>query len=437
MTLTDGSRVAIVGGGPAGSFSAVFILNLARLAGIKLNLDIFEPKDFTRTGPPGCNHCGGVVSESLLQLLAAEGLVLPENVVMEGIEGYVLHSDGEEVGITTPLAEKRIAAVFRGAGPKDAKDPAWSSFDGHLLALAQAKGAKLLRAKAETITKLTDSRLQIRAGDESHGPYDLVVGACGLSREAAGLFAGLGFGYTEPRRYKAAICELHLDEETVASRLGESMHVFLQDIPGLKFAAIIPKRSYATACLLGDAGKEAMDAFLTSAEVRGVFPDALDPSRTACACLPNLNVGFHGEPFGDRIALVGDCGVTRLYKDGIGAAYRVAKNLAQAVVAHGVSAKDLRAHFAPACAQLRRDNLLGNLCFLAVDIIKKLPFLRRAMLRMTAKEQCRPGHERLMSVILWDTFTGSAPYSEIFARAVNPVFLGRFAMEAVKALFSR
>ena len=66
LKLQDGSNVAVIGGGPAGSFFAWFILRYARESGINIHVDIFEPKDFNSPGPSGCNKCGGIVSESLV-----------------------------------------------------------------------------------------------------------------------------------------------------------------------------------------------------------------------------------------------------------------------------------------------------------------------------------------------------------------------------------
>ena len=101
--LEDGSRVAVIGGGPAGSLSAYFLLTFARRMDLDLRVDVYEPRDFTKAGPTGCNMCGGVVSESLVQMLAAEGIDLPATVVQRGIESYVLHTDTDSVRIDTPL----------------------------------------------------------------------------------------------------------------------------------------------------------------------------------------------------------------------------------------------------------------------------------------------------------------------------------------------
>jgi flavin-dependent dehydrogenase len=86
LELKDNSNVAVIGGGPAGSFFTYFALDFAQRVGTNINIDIYEAKDFTCAGPSGCNHCGGIVSESLVQMLSAEGIVLPPNAIRKGIE---------------------------------------------------------------------------------------------------------------------------------------------------------------------------------------------------------------------------------------------------------------------------------------------------------------------------------------------------------------
>lgn len=76
FVLDDGSKIAVIGGGPTGSFFSIFALKMARMIDKDLSVTIFEPKDFTKDGPGGCNRCGGIISELLVQTLAVAGRVL-------------------------------------------------------------------------------------------------------------------------------------------------------------------------------------------------------------------------------------------------------------------------------------------------------------------------------------------------------------------------
>lgn len=421
LALADGSRVAVIGGGPAGSFFGFFLLRMAESVGLELEVDIYEPRCFSHRGPAGCNHCGGIVSESLVQMLAVEGINLPPSVVQKGIDSYVLHTDLGNVRIEAPRAEKRIAAVYRGNGPRDSEPMATAGFDRHLLDLTIGAGARLVRKLVREIA-WEDGRPSLRCGDGDQAGYDLVAMAAGVNSRALELCAGAAPGFATPVTRRTFICEFRLGTAAVAERFGSSMHVFLLDLPRLGFAALIPKGEFVTLCLLGDELDDGLvEAFLARPEVRRCFPDATVP-RPACHCYPLINVDAAVRPFGDRIVWIGDSGAARLYKDGIGSAYRTAKAAATTAVFRGVAASDFEAHFWPACRSIDVDNRIGKLVFGVTHLIQRSRILRRGVVRMTAREQAVARGPKRMSGVLWDVFTGSAPYREVLLRTLRPAF---------------
>ena len=432
MMLEDGSRVGVIGGGPAGSLFAYFLLTFAQRMDLDLGVDIYEPRDFTKPGPGGCNMCGGIVSESLIQMLALEGINLPSNVVQRGIDSYVLHSGKGSVRIDTPLNEKRIAAVHRGGGPRDVREVKWGGLDGYLLTLAQELGAKVVAARVSEVG-WDDGRPQVSA-EGSAQSYDLLVGATGVNSSGWQLFENLGFQCKRPDTTKAYITELNLGHEAVTQHFGNSMHMFLLNVPRLDCAAIIPKGEYLTVCLLGrDIDRDLISAFFESPAVKRCFPPTWNPEEGVCHCSPKINLRQAARPFIDRVVLVGDSGVTRLYKDGIGAAYRTAKAAARTAVFSGVSARDFQKHYWPSYRAIARDNRFGWLMFAVVHWIKALGPLVRGVLKMAAREQASPGSARRMSIVLWDMFTGSAPYRDTFFQTLDPRFVGRFMWESALA----
>jgi flavin-dependent dehydrogenase len=433
LQLVDGSKVAVIGGGPAGSFVSYFLLEMAERSGLELDVEIFEPRDFSCVAPKGCNMCGGIISETLVQNLAAEGINLPSTIVQRGIESYMLHMDVGSVRIETPVQEKRIGSVYRGAGPRDLKTSKWGSFDHHLEQLTVAKGARVTRNRVADVS-LADGRPKIAVKGEQPQSYDLLVVAVGVNSAALKLFSGNGQGYKPPESTKTFITEYYLGEEVIEETLGDSMHVFLLNIPRLEFAAIIPKGDYASVCLLGESiDKELVQSFLDAPQVKACMPDDWTSDPRSCQCSPKISVGAAIQPYADRLVFVGDCGVTRLYKDGIGAAYRTAKACATTAVFEGISAADFRRHYWPVCRSISTDNSIGKLSFAVTRHIQKWRFARRALLRMTEKEQRVPGRRRDMSQVLWDMFTGSAPYRDIVTLALHPRFLARLGWELAVA----
>ncbi len=423
LVLEDGTKVAVVGGGPAGSMFSYFLLQMSELVGANIDLTIFEPRFFTHGGPAGCNHCGGIVSESLVQLLATEGINLPEHVVQRGIDSYMLHMDVGDVRIDTPLQEKRIAAVYRGHGPRESVPIDFTGFDKYLQELAEESGARVVHDMVMGLD-WTFGRPRLSFSRQDPETFDLVVVASGINSRILGLVTDEGRRYRRPAAMKTFICEYHLGRERIAEHLGTSMHVFLLDIPRLEFAAMIPKGDFITLCLLGhDIDAKLVEAFLSSPEVQACFPDGFAPENV-CHCFPRINVKGARRPFSDRLVFIGDSGVSRLYKDGIGAAYRTSKAAAGAVAFHGFSEEALRRHYWPACRAINIDNALGKFIFGFSHLIQKARFSRRGVLRMTALEQASDRSPRIMSSVLWDLFTGSAPYREVLLRTLRPTFLG-------------
>lgn len=231
---------------------------------------------------------------------------------------------------------------------------------------------------------------------------------------------------------KTLIREYRLGERAIRDTLGTSMHVFLLNLPRLEFAALIPKGDYVTMCLLGEGIDNALgDAFAGTPEVQAVMPPGWQASERSCQCLPHINIQGVEKPYADRLLFIGDCGVTRLYKDGIGAAYRTAKSAARAAVFGGISEAAFRRQYWPVCRTIANDNMLGKLTFRLTKRVQQSRGLRRAILRAAQAEQHKPGEDRPLSGILWDLFSGSAPYRQIFGRMLHPELLWRLVRSTV------
>jgi flavin-dependent dehydrogenase len=421
--LQDGARVAVIGGGPAGAFFAHFLLGMAAEAGRQVHVDIFEPRDFTQIGAQGCNGCAGIVSESLVQLLAQEGIDLPPSVVQREIDSYVIHMDAGSATIRPPRPGQSIGAVHRGAGPRDLRQAAWIGLDAHVQGLATARGARVIPQRVSDVG-WGDGRPLVSTRESDAQPYDLLAVTAGVNSPALKLFSQIVPSYQPPQTSKTFIREYFLGAATVDQTLGNAIQVFLLDIPRLEFGMLIPKGEYVTVCLLGEEiDNDLLHAFLAAPEVLRCLPPGMALEKPSCQCAPRINVLGATQPYGDRVVFIGDSASTRLYKDGIGSAFRTAKAAAVTAIGHGVAAEDFRRHYLPACQAIEQDNQVGRLIFAVVSQLRNRPWARSAVMQTILDEQGRPGRLRRMSAIQWDMYTGSGSYWEILLRSLHPTLL--------------
>jgi len=267
--------------------------------------------------------------------------------------------------------------------------------------------------------------------------YDLIVGSVGLNKKAFEIFKGLSPAFIPPKQTKTYICEYKLDRETIDQHFGDSMHVFLLNVPNIKFGALIPKGHYVTLVLLGSAiNKEIVSKFVNSDKVRSCFPEGMKLEEiNPCQCFPSINVKPAKNAYADRMVLIGDSSSSKLYKNGIGAAYITAKAAARTSIFEGISNSDFKKSYQAVCSDLDRDNLVGKLIFLVTTVIQKSGILKAGLFRMVVGEQKKPNEKRPMSSVLWDTFTGSASYRGILKRVMNPLVLLSLISNVIIGIF--
>jgi flavin-dependent dehydrogenase len=416
--LEDGSRVAVVGGGPTGSFFSIFALKLAKMLDKKLKITIYDPKNFSKDGPAGCNKCAGIISELLVQTLAVEGINLPDSVVWKGINSYQLHTTKGSVSIATPSFENTIAAVYRGGGPKGIIGENKESFDDFLLGQAVEEGAVHIPLKVDGIKYNGGKPVLFSRGKEIQ-QADLVVGAVGVNSAKSEIFQDVGFGYEKPLTIKAAIAEMSFDEDIITEHFGNSVHLFLLPLKNLKFAALVPKVTYLTLCILGhDLNASTIKELLDHPVVKEVLPKSAS-YKLGCRCLPKMNIKAPKIPFTDRVVMCGDAGSTRLFKDGLGAAYIMGKAAAKTAVLHGVSKQDFQQHYYPTYKNIIVDNWYGSSLYFIADFYKNYGLLTKWMLEIVQEEQSNPKDPKRLSSVLWNMFTGNERFKNIFATAVS------------------
>ncbi len=417
--LRDGSKIAVIGGGPAGSFFAHFARKFAERMGIDVSVTVFDGKDFLERGPRGCNLCAGIIAVSLEKQLEREGICLPERRIISRLEGYSLHIGGETLRLTSlENSTGKIAAVFRGNGPRFSSFPEVISFDDYLLSYARDMGATVI---SEPVWGLKmPGRPDVPIGllfGHKHSPQrfevDLVVGAFGVNTRFAATVGNLGFGYRPPRTLTTYQAEIKLGKDEVELLFQNDIHVYMSPSQRIRFATIVPKGDYVTVTLIGktDATSELPGEFFGLEEIRKVLP----PAKPKCLCHPRIAVSAARRPFSQRLVLIGDAAFSRHYKNGIESALVTAKLAAEAAFSQGVDAASFYSGFLkPARRQIIRDNYYGRALFWLNDVISSIPFLTRSHFDLARQKNARPISSGIR-FLLWNMFTGEIPYRRIFA----------------------
>lgn len=409
VRLSDDDRVCIVGGGPAGSFAALHLLDLARQQGLKLKVHIFEPRDFTKPGPSGCNRCAGILSSRLLRGLDQLGLKLPPEVIQAELRNYTAHLGGELLQIKQPDPRRRIVSIYRGGGPRLLQGEALASFDGYLLDQALSRGARHISHRVRGVTWARRPVVHTAYGQTTS---DLLVLATGINSRSP---LSPDFGYRPPRTEVMAQDEIMRPTDWP----DDQVSVFFQKPPGLTFGALIPKGQYLNISLLGKGfTRDTVEDFIES---QGLNAETqLNSFNSLCGCTPRVAVSPARGYFGARWVAVGDAAVTRLYKDGIGSAFFTAQTAMQVAVQRGISRQAFREGYVPFCRRVARDNIYGRLLFRLWNLTLGTRLMMRYWKRAIRLEMEAPSEQRIHIRILWGMFTGDEPYRDLFWLSLSP-----------------
>jgi flavin-dependent dehydrogenase len=422
MQLGNGSQVVIVGGGPAGTFTALHLLYQASKAHKNIEITILEARDFSRPGPGGCNKCAGILSSKLIKNMESLDLQLPAEVIQSELQAYVLHLGDEQLLLHPPDPAKYIMSVYRGGGPRLGSLPYPHSFDDWLLNQARARGANILRMRVRAI--LPGSRPKVVTAHQEFEP-DLVIVATGVNSRSP---LDPVWRYRPPHTEIMAQDELPLP----ASLLDNCVHIFFDYPKGLIFGGLTPKGRYTNISLLGQGlPADAVKYFLGG---HGLELLLSENPVSLCGCNPHVTVLPAKGYFADRLVVVGDAAVTRLYKDGIGAAFVTAQAVARTAIQRGISRRDFAMGYRPVCLRIARDNFYGRILFLLWAFTRRSRFLRETWMRAIWDEVNRPSSDRILTSVLWSMFTGDESYRKIFWRSFGWPALWRLFYSGLQTL---
>lgn len=431
LRLRNNSKIAIIGGGPAGSFFANDAIQYAKKLGINIQITIFDGKDFSQRGPSGCNMSAAVIASTLHAKLIKDGIVLPKRIIRHEIKGYYFQT--EEYGIELYKPEQSdkssILAVYRGNGPLYSTNTKSHSFDDCLLGHVIDQGVNAIYEPVQELRLSSDidtpaTIIYGRNNSYKEMKADLVVGAFGVNSTIVNKIKGLNFGYIPPKTIKTCQMEIPLSAAFVKKSFNDNIHVFALGIKPFRFASMVPKGNYVTVSLVGtrDLTKKDLLNFINHPIVRKRLPHDWKMPDKFCMCIPNITLSHAKKPFTDRFVIVGDASISRIFKNGIESAYITSQLAARAAFENGISSEDFDRHYyKPARKLLAMDNLLGTVILILSDFVTKQNWLVKARLSYV-KSRKGSWIANHLNELLWNMVTGDASYKRILIQALNPVF---------------
>lgn len=431
--LVNGTKIAIIGGGPAGSFFALYFLKYAKERGIQPELTIYQGRNFDELGPKGCKGCAGILSTSLLRNLGELDLTIPEEIIQRKLSRYTVLSPYTSITISNPERDLQIISIYRGGGPRISDYGHHISFDGWLLGQAQQRGARVEYQSVSRIWAGQEAAIEV-AGQKID--YSLVVLASGVNVKPIPV---LGLEYVPPDTQIMTQDELYAGTDEVESRLGDGAFAFLIPHSGMIFGTLVPKGPFINVSVLSRREHPmSLTTFLGLDLVRSVLPGHYSHN---CGCRPRAVVSSVRSYYSDRFVAVGDATVSRLYKDGIGSSLLAAREAARTVVEHGLTRLDFRRYYKPFRNSIDRDNRYGQLLFSINDRTKNSRTVLWAQQRLIADEQNNMRGSQHFTKAAWGMFTGSYSYRSIVHMTLNPASLAKLSLalsqESLVRLFRR
>lgn len=422
--IRDGTRVVVIGAGPSGGVFSVLFLERCRAEGIQVELTLVDRKDFASPGPRGCNMSAGILAHSFLELMRQHGLVLPEAAIQRRIRGYRLQGRSSGLTLDAPLGTE-IVSAYRGGGPLGVTDTHADGLDTYLLRRALDAGARYLPRLVVGIERSPSapSSWQVVTSQHEMLLADVVVAACGVNTPLLRELSSLGLGYRPPALAHSCQAEIELPESYIAERFGDRVHIFLPGIPHIEFVAATPKRRYLTITVVGRHPRhEDLEWSLQHPPLRDYLPKTWEMPERYCQCYPRLPLTSSRHPYGPGLVVIGDANVSRYLKNGLYSAFLTARMATEALLEDGYGEAALRRSYAAPCRKtFHWDNLCGRALFLMNRVITRLPTVTAIHLRVARDEQVRrPAAPHAITRVLWNMFSGDAPYCESLMSALSP-----------------
>jgi flavin-dependent dehydrogenase len=423
-------KIAIIGGGPSGTFTCHFLNKFAKENNKAISIDLYDYRCFTCKGKSSCNMCAGIISYSLIKHMEKENIIIPESVIKSEISGYQLHSKYNTAYFKRE-DQKKIYSVFRGQGPLHINGKV-NSFDQFLLEFVrQEKNVTLIQKKVMDIDFSQQDYVEVKTNDDIAIKYDFVVGAFGVNTTIKNV---IKTGYRPPKTIKFLQFETTLPQDYIQRTYKGRVHMFPVYKKNIWYITLTPKWDFITVTVVGKNVKleDVKAEILNNKNIKRYLPEK--KLNMLCSCTPEVPVSIPKKPYAHRFLVVGDAYISRYLKNGIESAYQTALFAADTIINRGMTEKILKKWYFKRCLhQYRFDNICGKILFFMDRILYIHPLYTESQMILAKKEQTT-GIKPRFSEVLWDMFTGDKKYKRILKNALHPYLIYSGVKEFLKTL---
>jgi len=257
VSLQNNDCVAVVGGGPSGSFFAIHLLREARRLNRPIDVVIVEKRGpiemDAALGCRGCTFCAGGISPRLDQILEEQGLSVPDEIVQGRFDYVWIQGQWKNFRLRVPK-DMRMYSVFRGrcpAGGPGIRGFRWVSAGR---SGQRRRAHPIWHSRGHVLWRVGAARLTVRTESGESAPLDAsfvtiatgINAHCGLDYRGDSLIASikrLNPAFVPGRSRKALIFELDVGEDYLEHNLHREIYFIEYGSKhlALEHTALVPK----------------------------------------------------------------------------------------------------------------------------------------------------------------------------------------------------
>ncbi|QTA81049.1 FAD/NAD(P)-binding domain-containing protein [Desulfonema limicola] len=439
--LQENSKVAIIGGGPAGAFFAIQLLDQAKQACKNISVIIIEKKGFLKSGNTrcmlkGCNYCAGEISPQLHKALLELNITLPRELICQEFTHIWFHSLWKNFPLKIPPGQK-MYSIFRGTLPPGRSDIE-QGFDNFILQKAIKQGAEAVFGEAVNIkyNALGKPLLSVKkpSGDIYTIESDFTAICTGINSKNNFFqsYKKINPQFIQPKTRPALIFELNPGQDYLKKYMDKEIYFIKSGSKDLQleYIALIPKGKWLTVAIIGksiDRASSSRDidkiikAFFFIPSIKTILPHMTHKNTpVSCICTPYMAIKPAKQPFSNKTAMTGDALGARLYRDGLYSAFISGQKLAETVINTGTDKQSLLQGYGPVIQWLKKDNFFGILIFEITRIVLNSPILSRILYQAFATEmKFKQTQKWYLGNLFLKTATGAADYQAVLLKFIS------------------